>query len=264
MKISTTFRKLLRHPGMKLWAVLVWLALWQLLYEVTDVNRRDLLLSSPVQVAEKLWMMMGTRDYWSRVLFSSLHIMAGMLLGACAGTLLGACAFFIGFMKVLLRPLVSVIRSVPVVTFIIIAVYWVGYRDLSMFIAFLICFPVFYSNTQVGLGAADEKLIEMAKVYRLGFFRRLASIYLPSLVPHLLAAGEVAVGLAWKSGIAAEYIAAVTSVQSIGGGVYNAKTNWLTVDTLAWTVTIVCLSAIFGAAVRALLRLASRKWGNGA
>ena len=262
MKISTTFRKLLRHPGMKLWAVLFWLALWQLMYEALDVDRRDLLLSSPVQVAEKLWSMMGTRDYWSRVLFSSLHVMAGMLLGAAIGTLLGGCAFFVGFVKELLRPLVSVIRSVPVVTFIIIAVYWVGYRELGMFISFLICFPVFYSNTQVGLGAADAGLLEMAKVFRLGFWKKLVSIYLPSLIPHLLSAGEVAVGLAWKSGIAAEYIAAVTSVLSIGGGVYKAKTNYLTADTLAWTVTIVALSALFSLCVKGLLRYASRKWGN--
>lgn len=262
MKISTTFRKLYKHPGMKLWAVLVWLILWQFIYDVADVDSRDLLMSSPVQVAQKLWTMIGTRNYWSRVLFSSLHIMAGMLLGACAGTFLGACAFFIGFVRELLRPLVSAIRSVPVVTFIIIAVYWVGYRDLSMFIALLICFPVFYSNTQAGLRAADAKLLEMAKVFKLSFFKRLTAIYLPALLPHLLAAGEVAVGLAWKSGIAAEYIASATNVHSVGDGVYRAKTNYLTADTLAWTVTVVCLSAVFSAVIRALLSLALRKWGN--
>ena len=262
MKISTIFRKLFKHPGMKLWAVLIWLALWQLMYEVTDVDRRDLLMSSPVQVADKLWTIMGTRDYWSRVLFSSLHVMAGMLLGACIGTLLGGCAFFIGFFRELLRPVVAVIRSVPVVTFIVIAVYWVGYRELGMFISFLIYFPVFYANTQVGLGAASSSLLEMARVFRLSFIKRLGSIYLPSLIPHLLSAGEVAVGLAWKSGIAAEYIAAVTSVLSIGGGIFKAKTNYLTAETLAWTVTVICLSALFGFAVKGLLYLALRKWGN--
>ncbi len=251
------------HPGMKVWAVLVWLGLWQLLYEVTDVNGRDLLLSSPVQVAKKLWEMMGTDNYWSRVLFSSLHVTAGMLLGACLGTLLGACAFFVSFVRELLRPLVSVIRSVPVVTFIIVAVYWVGYRELGMFISFLICFPVFYSNTQTGLHSADGKLLEMAKVFRLGFFKRISSIYLPALIPHLLSAGEVAVGLAWKSGVAAEYIATATSVLSIGGGIYKAKTAMMTVDTLAWTVTIVCLSALFSRLFKLALGLLGRRWGAG-
>ena len=264
MKISTTFRKLLKHPGAKLWAVLVWLILWQLIYELTNEDRRDLLLSSPVQVAEKLWQMMTTKEYlyWRRVAFSSIDVMAGMLLGALAGTLLGSAAFFVSFIKELFKPLVSVIRSIPVVTFTIIAIYWVGYRELGMVVAFLICFPVFYSNSLLGLGLADEKLIEMANVFKLGFFRKFKSVYLPPLISQLLAAGEVAVGLAWKSGIAAEYIAMVTNVHSVGAGLYISKGRWLTSETLAWTVTIVALSALFSALFRMLMRLAAGRWGS--
>ena len=224
-------------------------------------DRRDLLLSSPVQVAQNLWRMMGTGEYWQRVGFSAFKVMAGMLMGALAGTLLGIGAFFVSFLRELLKPLISVIRSIPVVSFILVAIYWLDYRDLGLFIAFLICLPVFYSNTLGGLGAADGLLLEMARVYRLGAFRRFASIYLPSLLTHLIAAGEVAVGLAWKSGTAAESIASVTSVLSIGGGLFNARRAWSTVDMLSWTVTIVALSALFSAVFKLLLKLASRRWG---
>ncbi|MBQ3667924.1 MAG: ABC transporter permease subunit [Clostridia bacterium] len=262
MKISTTFRKLLRHPGVKLWAALVWLIIWQLLYELTNEDRRDLLLSSPIQVASELWRMWGTGDYWQRVLFSSLDVMSGMLMGAFLGTLLGSIAYFASFVRELFKPLISVIRSIPVVTFTIMAIYWVGYRELGMFVAFLICFPVFYSHSLSGLGMADEKLLEMACMFKLSFFRKFKSIYLPPLITQLFAAGEVAVGLAWKSGIAAEYIAMVTNILSIGAGLYASKGRWSTAETLAWTVTIVALSALFSALFRALLRFFSRKWGS--
>ena len=263
MKISTTFRKIVRHPGIKLWAVLLWLGVWLLAYKLINEDRRDLLLSSPIQVGQNLWHLVKTPEYWERVLFSSRKVMTGMLAGAVLGTVLGTCAFFVPFIKELFRPLISVIRSIPVVSFIVLAVYWIGYVDLGRFIAFLICLPVFYSNTLSGLGAADKNLLEMAKVFRFGFFRKFTAVYLPALVTHLFAAGEVAVGLAWKSGTAAEFIAYVSTVRSVGAALYNAKKDLLTAELLSWTVTIVVLSALFSLVFRLLLRLATRRWGVG-
>ena len=177
------------------------------------------------------------------------------------GVILGTLAHFKQKFKDLLSPFIAFIRAIPVVSFIILALYILNGNILSTFITFIICFPVFYSNTVAGLAAADEALLEMASFFKLGLIKRLYSIYLPVLLGHLLSACEIAVGLAWKSGAAAEYIAIPAA--SIGRRLYDAKVNLKSADMLAWTLTIVLLSALFSWAIRFILRKAIDKWSAG-
>ena len=76
----------------------------------------------------------------------------------------------------------------------------------------------------------------------MGLFRRIVFIYLPQLKPYLISACSVAMGLAWKSGIAAEVIRVTNG--SIGEKLY--RQNILhTADLFAWTLIIVVLSIGF-------------------
>ena len=254
MKISTLSGKTVRRPGLKLWAVAIWIGIW---FAISSLLGEEIILASPWQVVLRLFELVRQADYWKRVAYSCLRVMGGMLAGMLLGIVLGTFAHFKRWFKDFLGPFIAFIRAIPVVSFIIIALYMLT-GDV---ITFIICFPVFYSNTVAGLAAADEKLIEMARFYKLGLFRRLYAIYLPVLLGHLLSACEVAVGLAWKSGVAAEYIAIPAA--SIGRRLYDAKINLRSADMLAWTVTIVLLSALFSWVIRFILKRAVEKWGAG-
>jgi NitT/TauT family transport system permease protein len=81
--------------------------------------------------------------------------------------------------------------------------------------------------------------------------RRLPAIDAPAVLPHLLAACQVGVGLAWKSGITAEVIGLPQG--SIGERLYQAKIFLSTADLFAWTIVIIALSFLFERVVRALL-----------
>ena len=63
-----------------------------------------------------------------------------------------------------------------------------------------------------------------------------------------------AIGLAWKSGIAAEVIC--TPADSIGKQLYSAKAYLETPEVFAWTVTVVLLSVLLE---RVLLRAVKRR-----
>ncbi len=256
---SKTQLKTAHRPSLRLWAVLVWLAVWQI---VAMLLGEEIILSSPVSVIRKLAELALTADFWRRVLFSSVRIMGGMLTGALLGAILGTCAYFVRPVRELLAPLVSVIRAIPVVSFTLLALYWLSDAQLGGFISLLICLPVFYTNTLAGLGTANGQLLEMCDVFRVSFLKRLFAVYLPALLPHLLAAAETAVGLSWKSGTAAEYIA--IPARSIGRKLYNAKVYLLNAELLSWTLTIVLLNSLFALLIRTGLRAAVRKWGDGA
>ena len=106
-----------------------------------------------------------------------------------------------------------------------------------MFISFLVVFPILYVNTIAGLESTDLRLKEMALVFHVSLPRRIRFIYLPALMPYLISSCKIALGMSWKSGIAAEVIGVPS--HTIGENLYMAKIYLATPDVFAWTIRCV-------------------------
>ena len=126
---------------------------------------------------------------------------------------------------------------------VILALVWISSRNLSVIISFMMVFPIVYSNVLEGIRNTDGKLLEAADIYRVRRVKRIRYIYLPSVVPYFSASVKAALGLAWKSGIAAEVISLPDG--SIGERVYEAKIYLSTPDLFAWTLVIIVLAFLF-------------------
>jgi NitT/TauT family transport system permease protein len=203
----------------------------------------DLLLVTPLAVARRLCELVVTADFWATLGATFVRIVGGFLLALALASVLAGLSAAVPMIETLLRPYVAVIKSVPVASFIVMALLWLSSRRLALFIAFLMVFPILYTNILQGLRAADPELLEMAKIFRLPPGRRVRCIYLPALRAPLLAGCRTALGMCWKAGVAAEVIG--VSAGSIGGKLYDAKAYLEIADLFAWTVVIVAVSAAF-------------------
>jgi len=232
-------------------AVSICLALlvWQMAADYVDF---EILLASPAAVAGVLWDLVPASDTWITVAFSMARILMGFGIGAAAGLVLAVLADQVPLLDTLLWPYVTVMKSVPVASFIIIVLIWLGPRELSSFISFLMVFPVVYTNLLEGLRSTDKKLLEMAKVHKVSWGKRLMYIYGPHLRSYLLSACSVALGLSWKSGIAAEVIGVADG--TIGERLYEAKIYMATDEVLAWTVLFLVVSIALEKLLMQLLR----------
>ena len=182
------------------------------------------------------------------------------MLATVCGTLAAALAARFRRIEELLAPLVLAMKTIPVASFIILALIWMGSKNLAVLIAFLMVFPILYTNVLSGIRVTDVKLLEMARVFRVTPMRRIRFIDLPQVMPYFRAGCALGLGLCWKAGVAAEVIGVVGG--SIGEKLYEAKIYLQTGDLLAWTAVIVALSALFERAVLALLRRGCR-WAKG-
>lgn len=159
----------------------------------------------------------------------------------------------------LLAPPVVVVKAVPVASFIILALVWLDAEALSLFISTLMVFPPVYLNVLEGLRQTDQKLLELARVYRIPFRRRVWGVYLPQALPYFRSAASLALGLCWKAGVAAEVIGLPAG--TIGERLYTAKIYLQTPDLFAWTAVILALSAIFERLFLAAVDSLARKAG---
>ena len=232
----------------RLWAVLVWLAVWQLGAMAID---QKIILVSPIDVLARLVKLLPTMGFWQTIAYSLLRITLGFLLGVAAGTVFAALSARFRRVEELLAPALLAIRSIPVASFIILALILFSSRNLAVLISFLIVLPIVYSNVLSGIRAADRGLLEMAQVFRIPAARRLRYVYLPQVMPYFQSACGSALGLSWKSGIAAEVIGMPDG--SIGEQLQQAKIYLDTPDLFCWTLVIVLVSLAFEKIFLALL-----------
>lgn len=234
-------------------AVLLALLVWQTAAMALD---QKILLASPVDVAGRLGTIWREPGFWGTIWFSFRRIALGFLIGFAAGTVLAVIAGRFKIVETLLWPYMITIKSVPVASFIVIALVWLSSKQLSAFISFLMVLPIIYTNVLTGVKNTSRKMVEMAKVFRLNWVRRMLYINMPQVKPYLLSGMSISLGLAWKAGVAAEIIGIPDG--SLGEMLYEAKAYLNTVDLFAWTVIIVLISILFEKAVTGLAKLGFR------
>lgn len=228
--------------------LLFWLGVWTLL--ALAVNNR-ILLVTPLQTADRLRLLLREKDFWFSVAGSFLRIGSGFGAGFGMALLLASAGRRLPVLEELLSPVMKLITAVPVASFVVLLLIWWGSSFLAVAICFLVVLPCIYTNTLEGLKAADKKLLEMARVYRLPFRSRFFYIYRPALKPFLYSGMKLALGMCWKSGVAAEVVG--TPEHSIGGGLYLSKVYLDTAGVFAWSAVVILLSVLFE---KLILRLA--------
>ena len=152
-----------KYTGIRILAVLFWIAIWQF---ASMYLKQEILLASPVSVVRKLFELSFTGNFWQSVGFSFVRIVTGFLLAMFLGIFLAVWAYWSKTVEILIAPVIAVVKSTPVASFIILCLIWIPSRNLSVFISFLMVLPVIYTNILEGIRQTDSKILEMAKVFQ--------------------------------------------------------------------------------------------------
>ena len=233
--MSEKSRKTLSRLG----SGLFWLLLWFLLAARVG---QELLLPSPLQVLRTLLCLTEGMSFWQSVAASLLRVLAGLLAGCALGLLLGFLTYVSRLTHALVAPMMTLVKSTPVASFIILALVWLGRNIVPMCITCLMVLPVVWANVSAGLAAQEPQLRELMQVYRLPRLRRFCFLTVPTVLPHFRAALRSALGLGWKAGIAAEVL--TVPQRSIGRMIYESKLYLETTELFAWTLTVILLSLL--------------------
>ena len=226
--------------------LLFWIAVWQLAAFLVDRNvggrGNELLLPYPLSVGKALLRLCQNGEFWQAALLSLGRILMGLVMGTAAGALLAVVTCASHWGDALLAPAIRVVRATPITSFILLILLWTGKDRVPMIIAALMVIPVVWENLAQGIRSTDPQLLEMAKAYRFSPWKTARLIYWPTIVPYFGAAVTTAMGLAWKSGVAAEVIS--LPKLAIGTEIYQSKLYLEIPDLFAWTLVVILLSMV--------------------
>ena len=240
-KLITFFKNLL--------SLLFWCALWQI--GAMIINKEYLLPDIPATF-KALLEIVKDASFYKSVIFSCLRVIAGLALGSAFGILLAILCNKFSILHTLFSPIITIIKSTPVASFIVLLWVLMSGDALTVFIGFLMVMPIIWQNLLDGYSAIDKNVIELADVYEFSYSKRLKLLVFPTLKKYLIPALITASGLAWKAGIAAEIIAYTKN--SIGQGINDAKYNMETATIFAWTLVVIVLSIALEKTTKYFLR----------
>jgi len=234
-----------RHPPspreLALWSALGVLALgigWQLV----AMRLGPLLMATPLQTLRALAALVGSAAFLHHAAASLLRVACGVGLGIALGLLLGLLAGRHPRLRAVLEPLRWLLMSVPGVIVVVLAMLWFGMgTTMVVFIAVVLLAPGMYVNTLKGLLLVDPALLEMARVYRFGAWRRLRHVVLPALAPPLCAALLVATCGGVRLVVMAEVLGAMDGA---GFALANARSTFDSGELYAWVVLVLGLVAL--------------------
>ncbi|MCE5331185.1 MAG: ATP-binding cassette domain-containing protein [Bacteroidales bacterium] len=188
-------------------------------------------------------LLLVSADFYPALLYTVLRGLAGFFLSFIFAFTFALMSAFSSFWKAFFHPVLVVIRSIPVISLVLIALLWFSPPNLPVFIALLTMLPVLYQNILNGLEHTDKRFIEMARVF--GKTRRqiFHYVYLPSAKSLIFSGISTAMGFGWRAIIIGEVLA--QPVHGIGTGMKQAQAYINVSELIAWTVIAIGVSYFF-------------------
>lgn len=198
--------------------VLRWIALpillllvWQIGATLQLIN--PLFLPPVDRVLRSAYQLLVTGDLYDHFASSIVRIFYANLIAIALAVPLG---FMIGlylWFEDLLDPLVNLLRPIPPLAWIPLAILWFGVGEKSVvFITFISAFFAILINTMVGVRSVEKSLVRAALSLGASRWILVSQVIFPATLPYLFTGFRIALGVSWMSIVAAEMIAATSGL----------------------------------------------------
>ena len=155
------------------------------------------------------------------VAVSLVRVVEGFAIGATLGIALALAAGWYRVFGNLIRPLIEVLRPIPPLAWIPMAIVWFGLGEPSkVFVIFLGAFFPVLTNAYRGVTGVDPVLVRAAQTMDISGPALLAKVIIPAAMPDIATGLRVGWGLSFGVLVAAELIAAESGM---GFMIMNAR-----------------------------------------
>lgn len=210
------------------------IVLWWIL---SIVIKNDLVIPSIKNVLESLMNLLKTKKTYEIILNTIYRLIISLVIAFLVSFVLSLVSFLFKEMKEFLLPLITLIRTIPVATIIIILLMLVGNKNSPYIICMLVIVPIMYEANLNGFYSIDKGVLEEVKMQSKTNFLVIKDIYVPLVFPHLLSGIVASFGLGLKVMVMAEFIAQTPNTI---GYILNQEKVFLEINNVfAWTIILI-------------------------
>jgi len=226
-------------------SVICMLVVWKIL---SLHLKSDFVLPSPEKTLVTTLTLFGNSGFLATVGTTILRGLTGFIISGILGIATGIITGINPNINAFLQPILVTIRSIPVISIILLALIWFHPGAVPVFIGMLTMFPFITTNVSDGIRSIDSELVVMATFYKISRKRIIRELYIPAIMPFIVSGASSALGIGWRAIIIGEVLS--QPEYGIGTMMQNAQT-FLNVDAvIAWTIIAVLISFIFEKTIR--------------
>ena len=200
--------------------------------------------------------LLGQEKTWRQIGTTLGHLLEATLLSTVAGIGIGLAEGRWEWFHTLLRPLMILLRSIPMIVMTVIVMVLTKYDRVPLICTSLLLIPLISEATCEGFRRIEPELVD---VYRMnsGFTPRvLFQVYLPLMAGYLKQAYINAVGMGVKLTVTTEYL--VQTRDSLGKAIYSSSYFNEYADIYAYALIMILLALAVSELPAALGRLGAR------
>ena len=174
------------------------------------------LIPAPSHVAEAAWELIDDGTLFRDIYWSGRRALVGMLTGSLLAILVGLFTGRVLFVRLLLEPVIQVLRPIPGIAWIPFAILWFGVGEVpKLFIISLgVFFPVWLA-THVGVMATRSQYVEAAQSLGLGKRELFYRVVLPAALPSIVTGLRQGLAIAFILVVAAELTGASSGLGNL-------------------------------------------------
>lgn len=201
-----------------------------------------LILPFPYEVLKRMGTLFVERYFWKEFVHTLFRVLLSFTITVFFGTVTGFLASLSDFFNDFLQFPLTLIRSTPVISVILLAVFWFSSNTVPVFVSVIMTLPVMITAVHTGLTTADKKLLSMAKVFRFSTYQIYRYIKIPNCRNHFFNGALNSFGLSWKVVVAGEVLS--LPKYALGTDLQRAQIHLESADVLAITVILLIFSFI--------------------
>lgn len=210
------------------------LVLWQI--AASRVNH-PALFPSVTQLLVTTLTLMSTSGFYESFLITIGRGVTAFAIAVALALPASIVALHYPFWKSFFQPLIIILRSVPVIAVVLIALLYLSPPQLPYIIGSITMLPILYQNFLSAWVHTDPKLIEMARLYHKTIGQRFRYIYFSQSKELLVAGLATATGFGWRAIIIGEVLSG--PLAGIGAAMKKSQAYIDMPGLLAWTLVAV-------------------------
>lgn len=207
---------------------------WQMAAVFTG---NDFYLPSPLSVVKTLALILGEGETYRVLLTSFARLFISLVIASALGVATGLAGGMHTYFDAFLRPFVSGLRTVPVISLVVIILILFGNVLTVYIIGFLVVFPLMYEATKEGVRNIDSGIKDALRIEPLNLPVLIVKQIFPLSLPYVKTGVLQSVGLGFKVLVMSEFIA--QSDVSIGRMLYEGRITLDYESVFAWTLLII-------------------------
>ena len=227
-----------KRVGFSALTVLVLFLIWTI---ISITKNNEMIYPSLIKIFQAFPKIMNAANL-KAFIFTILRVLLNIGICLLVSILLAIATIKVPIIYQIVAPVMRLMRTIPFICLSLMIVLFFSQYVAPFIVAIVVILPVMYEGILAGFRQIKPNLVDDLALLDLGFGEKLRKVYLPLCVPSILLTLLQTLGLSFKVMIMGEYFAQTKN--SLGRVLFDAKSNLLIDELMAWTIIIVLLVAI--------------------